>query len=333
MNGTDVRKTEPAGDLPRRVDRWVDAGVISREQAEAILAMEGPEAPPERGVPLVTEALGYLGAALALAAGAVALGRYWEELPTGTLLGISGAGAALLWLGGWLVRSARDPAIERLGSVLWALSVAGVGWFLQILADQGFDLTPNQTWLTVGAGTSVYGGVLYVVRRRSLQQVVLFAGLVTLAGNLGWQIGRALDVPGGSEHGLATALWLLGIAWVLLAWRGVVRPPNTAYALGAVVSLYAPILWGPEALFDLAVIVGLVTAAALLGASVAVHRTVLLGLGAVGVFGYLVGVIERYFGDTLGTPLVLLVAGVALLGTAVLTARLRPLTRGPGAAR
>src|SRR3989304_3770281 len=60
-------------DLGGRLLRWVDASLITSEQAEAIRAFEEVPAEPRR-VPLIAEALGYLGAALALAAGAARLG-------------------------------------------------------------------------------------------------------------------------------------------------------------------------------------------------------------------------------------------------------------------
>jgi hypothetical protein len=60
--------------------------------------------------------------------------------------------------------------------------------------------------------------------------------------------------------------------------------------------------------------------------SVGVRRTVLLGFGALAVFVYLLRLALQYLGETLGAPLALLVAGVVLLGVAVLTARLRHLT-------
>src|SRR4029450_3342741 len=60
-------------DLGRRVERWVAAGVIGREQGEAILALEGTAAEAaEAGGgrrAVVVEVLGYLGGGLALGAG------------------------------------------------------------------------------------------------------------------------------------------------------------------------------------------------------------------------------------------------------------------------
>jgi ABC-type xylose transport system permease subunit len=49
-------------------------------------------------------------------------------------------------------------------------------------------------------------------------------------------------------------------------------------------------------------------------------------LGVAGLFAFSVWAIGYYFGETIGTPLVLLVAGVVLLAVAFVAARLRGLT-------
>ena len=59
------------------------------------------------------------------------------------------------------------------------------------------------------------------------------------------------------------------------------------------------------------------------GAAPAARRPPLLLAGAVGLFAYLPGAAVYYLGDTLGTELTLLIVGIALLGVAVLMARLR----------
>jgi hypothetical protein len=73
-------------------------------------------------------------------------------------------------------------------------------------------------------------------------------------------------------------------------------------------------------------------AALLLGVGVAVATTALglrsegwLGLvvGGVGLFGYITGAIVRFFGESLGAPLALLIAGVLLLGVAFAITRWR----------
>ena len=54
--------------------------------------------------------------------------------------------------------------------------------------------------------------------------------------------------------------------------------------------------------------------------------------GTVGLFIYLTWAVIRYFGDTLGVPVALLLVGALFIGLAVVAARLRRLTLPPGPA-
>jgi hypothetical protein len=305
MSDSDVRSS---------VDRWAAAGLITREQAEAIEAFERAGAPAPRRIPLVTEALGYLGAALALAAGVAFLGQIWDELSRVAELAILATGAVALWFGGWLVRGAEDPAPRRLMSVLWFLSVGVATGFFFVL---GSEDDPETAWLVAGIGATLSGGVVWRARKTPLQLLAAFGGLeiAAVAGLLvAWE-----DVPGWT---VGAVVWALGLALVLAGWAGAVRPRTAAYAIGSLAAVVGPRIGE----VDWPMFVGLATGAGLMALSVAVHRTVLLGFGAVAVFIYLMGITLRYLGETIGAPLALLVAGGALLAVALVTARLRRLT-------
>ena len=71
---------------------------------------------------------------------------------------------------------------------------------------------------------------------------------------------------------------------------------------------------------------GIAISVALVAASVSLRHTPMLGLGVAGLFAFSVWAIAYYFGETIGTPLVLLLAGVVLLAIAFAAARLRVLT-------
>ena len=53
----------------------------------------------------------------------------------------------------------------------------------------------------------------------------------------------------------------------------------------------------------------------------------MLGVGTVGMFGYVTATVVRYFGDSLGVPAALAITGVVILVLAVVTARLARMTR------
>ena len=70
---------------PDAVAAWVAEGIITQEQADRIRAREGGPVrtgPTGRStlMPLVVEALGYLGGAIVVVATMLIAGRYWEDL-------------------------------------------------------------------------------------------------------------------------------------------------------------------------------------------------------------------------------------------------------------
>lgn len=80
--------TTSAAEIPNlteRLDIWVAELVIGRMDADAIVAFEsgrGRPTPRGRVVTPLAEALAYLGAALAVAAGGNRLGGEWDSLST-----------------------------------------------------------------------------------------------------------------------------------------------------------------------------------------------------------------------------------------------------------
>ncbi len=271
-------------------------------------------------MPLVAEALGYLGGALVVAALALVIGRRWEEIGEAGHVGLFGVATAAVFAGGWAVRRSGEPALGRLGSLLWFLSSAGVGGTLGVVvADyvepQGHTATVRSV-LAVFAGVTAWSIPLWRVRRWPLQELAVFVGTTGVVMSV---VG--LDADAGPTA-FGVAIWGMGAIWVLLAWRGVVEPVIVGYALGCVSALYGPALiadrWAATA-----VLLGLATAVALTIVAVVGRIPALLIAGAIGLFVYVPANAFYYFGDSLGTELTLLVVGLLLLGVAALLARLR----------
>ena len=305
------------------IGRWVEAGLITREQAAAIEAFESGPALPARRVPLVTEALGYLGSALALAAGRVFLGQVWDEIARSGRLAILGGAAALLWLAGWSLRRMEEPALGRLMGVLWFGSVGFFAAFLALAAPSAKENEHALPTLFAGIGATIYGAVLWLVRKQSLQLLAAFGGTITLVIGViltSWQNPPVWVV--------AIAVWALGGILLALGWREVATPAFAAILAGAVAAAIGPSVGGASASGML--FVGLATAVGLMAASVGLHRTELLGVGALAVFMYVVSISSRFFAETLGAPLTLLIAGVALLVLALVSTRLRRFTTARG---
>jgi hypothetical protein len=330
-------------DLSAHLNFWVAEGLITAEQSSRIQAAEaaaeathvtpsgaapaasaGAAKPPAgagRRIPLLAEAVGYLGAALAVAAAVLAVRRFWPDLDPWAQLTITGAVAALLWAAGLAVPADRELALARLASLLWFGSTAAVAAFLAVLGTAVLTVDEPRAALLASAGSAAYAVGLWRRRPYPLQQVAAFAAVAAtaLAG-----LAQFDNVP-GEFFGLA--LWAVGAAWLLLGWAGAVWPRRTAYAVGAAAVLYGPLV-GVEAA-RWAIILGVLTAVALLVVGGLVRSLILLGFGTGGVAVFVPIAVIRFFGDTLGAPLALFVAGVALVGFAVLVARFRTRSRPP----
>lgn len=315
------------------LEAWVEQGLISREQAVAIREYEDRTQEPERPllshgrVPLVTEALGYLGIGVAAAALVILLAEDWTTFPLGTRLAATFISTVVFIMAGWLLRTSDEPAFARFGSVLWALAVASAAWFTGILMVDGVEADDAVAAFTVGAVTTLIATSLYAMRREVLQLIVLAAGSATLVIGL---VQLPLDTGDTAAVQVGIALWVLALVWLTLTYRGVLVPRALAYGLGAFAALMGPDGWvtgGGEPIGG-GLLLGLVTSFTLIAASVWLRENVLLVFGSIGAFGYLLGSLKHFFGDTMGMPLVLLTTGVILLVVAFLTMRLR---RTPGA--
>jgi hypothetical protein len=313
------------GDLGRRVERWVAAGVIGREQGEAILALEEASAEAGRGRRAVAvEVLGYLGGGLALVAGFVLGAESWAHLGYWGRAGVLGTVTVALLAAGGRLRGERGRSLPRLASVLWLGAVAAFAGLLAVLLGGRSDDALDDPTVAVAGGALVLAGGLYLVERRVLQQVALFgAAAATLLA-----AGGNLEVSSAGLAGVELAV--LGAAWLELGRRGLVVPRRTSEALGALA-----IVTGCEALAALGegsawfgvggwwLWLGLAVAVVLLVAGSAWHRNVLLGIGAAAMVVFLFQAAGRYWQD-LGAPLAILLVGLGLVAVAVVLARLRP---------
>ncbi len=302
-------------DLATSLRAWVAAGLISEDQARAIRTHEASPA-DERRVPLIAEVLGYLGGSLALIAAFILAGEFWPDLEAWARLLLVGAGTLAFLAAGWFIKDNENEAIHRLSSFSWALGTVGVAFFFGLLVNDVFDAKEETTALVASAAGLAIGYSLYRLSPRSLQQILLGGASVAVPLSLLAHI----DQPPDEFYGLA--IWGVGIAWLFLAWGGHMRPQFTGYALGSLAALFGPqVMRFSDNAWPM--LLGLVTAGALLAFSVGLRNTILLGFGAAGIFIFVPQIIFEYFGDTIGVPLALFLTGVVLLGAALLVARLR----------
>ena len=222
----------PPGDahLADDLDRWVLAGLLDPTQAAAIAAHErslhgvtpsrtawAPPTPPvpvaaRRRIPVVAEALGYIGGILGTIGVTLLVQRSWADVGSTAHAAIAGVATVLLVVAGALVHERRDPALARLRWMLWLTATATAAVFGWVLADELIEVTSGELEaLTIAAVTGALALVLWWNRTRPLQQVVALAAVLVAAGSLTGEF--AGGVTTGVVVGLGGALMLAaGIA-------------------------------------------------------------------------------------------------------------------------
>lgn len=317
-----------SSDLHDLLGRWVADGLIGANQADRIEAAESARPSPTEAGPaarslpahdqrraLVVEALGYLGGALAIAAGFLAVSQLWSNISTSAELAFAAGGAVALLGAGAAIRKVDDPPLGRLRSVLWLMSTASLAAFVGVLAAQVWDFSGISTAVTMAAVSTVYATVLWWRTRAPLQHLAMFASAAVLVGTVISQAG-----PGLHEWGPGLGVWGLSALWAIAVYRGYLAPREVGY-LAAVIGL----LVGAQMTMVMAFgqVLALVTVAGLLAAGVVLRRVILLGIGAIGVIITVPQTAVRYLPNNVGVPLAVFVVGVILIGVAVWLAKTR----------
>ena len=281
----------------------------------AIMDPELDPPPERRRLPLFAEVLGYLGAVIALSAGAVVVRQVWPKIPPAGSLCVAGIAAlGLLAAGEVLCRRASEPAFGRLRSFLWLLATVAVGGFFAVLTSEVLKLSGGTAALIAEAGWTACALVLWLRARSALLHLAMFAGALALLCT-----GLSQIDPRVTLAGIGFAIWALSVAWALAAYQGYLVPVTaglTAGSLGGVI--------GSALIFSAAgEVLALVTVAALLAAGVLTRRVVLLGFGAAGALWTIPDTVDRYLPGSIAAPLAVALVGLLLLGVALWVARTR----------
>jgi hypothetical protein len=307
------------------LDRWASLGLISAAQAEAIRAHEAAVAVPastalapagrsgrHHGVTALAEALGYLGGILASVGLLLVVSRYWPDMATAARLALAGAGSLGLLAAGFLVRGA-SPAIERLRGFLWLASTATAGVFAGVVADSALGLEGAAPVAIAASGMiAVHSAALWRGRDRPLQQVAVLAGGAVFVGTLVSEL--AVDGVAG------LAVWLVGVAYLVLGLRRLTPLPVLTVAAGALAVIVGAVMtastWQAFGLpFAVASALGLLALAAVPRFTPELAEQRVLGvLGAIGLLQLVPGTLG-YFAEGAGliTGLVTWSVGAALV--------------------
>lgn len=291
------------------IDAWVGAGIITSDQADRIRAFDATAA---AGPGVVREVLGYLGAALLVVAALLLVGDVWEDLGRWQQVTLCASVAAALIVTGTLLRRGEPGhTVVRISRTCLMLATVPVGMTAGLAADSA--LTVNGAALVGCATASAYAAACYVQDRSWAQHVALFGAIGALAITIEpvFDIDAFMWLTGGLLFGL-------GLAWLLGSTLGHLPPRLLGEVLGAGALGFGSVLLvgaadpsdGGGALMMLAMI-GVSVACLAVGARL--DRVVWLAVGVIGLLGYVPWLLTEVFGEGLGVPIGLAIAGLALL--------------------
>jgi hypothetical protein len=302
--------------LERHAHEWVEAGLISPDQADAIGEFEhlGEHAAPQR-LPLIAEVASYLGSVLALMGGAVAVGQRWDDLTVVGRIGIGVAVALVGFVAGTSVMRVGEAGTTRLGSYLWTLGAGGVAMAAAVLVD---EVDPNAGgWLPLIAGAAVLPIGLGLWRNldRPLQFLTAAAGFGSMFGGLA-ELTDVAVWKGG------TALMIAGAVLVVGAALGRLVPHLVVLAVGSSTAYVGAFMLG-DYNEHLGPAMALATAAVVVLGAIREGLVPLLVLGVVGSLIATQALLATTFTGAMSSMIVALI-GLAIVVIAVLQTRRAP---------
>jgi MFS family permease len=323
-------------DLIDRLEAWQAVGLVSPEQADAIAAFEeahagtqgaaGDRSPPRPAPPshagsrrtVFAEAVGYVGAALAVGAVGMIVSQLWGELGTAPRLTLvvllttllAGSGAALT------TRRSRPAATARVGAAHGCCRRRRLG--ATIVAVDLTALEEAQVALVGGLVPLSVALPLYLLRRRALHQLTVLVTVLVSAV-------AAMSLPAITPEPMWYALLVMAIggAWFALSAGGWLHPRTLGEVTGAVLVLLACQAPATDRFPWLLVALGVAVAGGLVALAVVSDRTHHLAVGAIGLFVLVPRLVFELFGDAIGGPAAMLVVGLLLVLLAVGVGRAR----------
>jgi hypothetical protein len=315
------RWAAPADQWRTNVQRWVDAGIVSTEQGEEILALESTESSPTNlvaggsrpGLSRIGEFASYLGIVVVGFGAMSFLGNHWSRL------GIAGhASVALMFmvaglLGGFVVAQGGDPGSRRLSSFLQVIGTGGAAMLTAVVVGPRAEHHHGLTLFCVGVVVLALSAVLWQNRDRSLHFLGTLLGVALTLG--------AIDAvahlrPTSSE--VAMFVWFAAVAVGLMSLQ-MLRPARTGIivaALGSFVGAFA--LSFPSHLGG--VLLGIVSALCAVGIGLVLERPLIVVVGAIGFFMFDFRVFTVYL-QSANAALGAFILGLALIVVALVWAR------------
>jgi hypothetical protein len=279
------RWAEPADQWRAKVQRWVDAGIVSSSQGDEILAMEtcesfGDTSHAETSRPTlspIVEVLSYFGVLVVGLASSLFLGHYWERVGVAGHVSVALMVTVAGLLGGYVVAQIGDAGARRLSGFLRLIGTAGAAMATAVSVGPSTEHRHGLALLCVGLVILVLSASLWRNLNRSLQFLSTVLGLaLTISA-----VGEVAHLHATSTE-VALSVWLLALAVALMSLQ-MLRPAVTALLvgeLGCFVGAFA--LSFPNHLAG--VLVGLLSALCGVAVGFALERPPIIVIGAVGFF-------------------------------------------------
>lgn len=233
-----TRRSVSSAALSDMLHGWVADGLLSADQAVAILDHESVAAAPAPGrrvrapgpprrIPLFAEALGYLGGVLALTGLTLLIANYWPDLSTSMRLALSFVATLALVGAGALVHEHVDAALARLRWFLWTLSSATAALFTGVLMVDVLDVDTASLVVAACAGVvAVENGILWWWRDRPVQELLFLVASI---------VGAATFVGALTNSGAGgLTAWLLAAMVLTAGLRGITPQPLIPHVVGTV---------------------------------------------------------------------------------------------------
>jgi hypothetical protein len=313
-----------------KIEEWVEEGLISRKQGEALKRREGTRVPVQRRPVQAGEILVYLGSLVVVLALAFLVGLNWELLgSTGQVLSVLLPTLAMLAMGWWL-HGTEDPRLRRGAMALWLgaclLSVVAF-WVvfekLNLVANENLQILVSFVLATglAGAAFVLMPGITQSIGLHLCGSGVLFTFLLWLDYAFPpfdpWRTLLVVLAAGGLWLALAEWLWAKQGKGLVTVSRLVVSLTVLGWITALAVQPY-DVPWHKTAME----IIGFLLSALLIVASVKRQSQVFL-YGGAGCLLFLIAYVNlEHFADTVGMPVALFIAGVLLIGLGLGTGRL-----------
>jgi hypothetical protein len=307
-------ETPGHGWLDEHAEQWVEHGLITHDQVDAIRAFEQHEHAEPR-LSIVAELAVYLGSVLALMSGAMMVGPNWETLRTAGQMAIGLAVAGLGFLAGGRLIRLDDPATRRLASFMWLIGTGGVALTLGAAVDAAAFEEAGWNLVIIGLPVLAIGATLWRNRDRPLQVLTTAVGAgLTLGG-----IGALLSTPpwiGG------ILVWLAAIGIGALAIDQRLRPELYVLAVAAIAAMIGAVMLADTSELT-ASIAATITGAGIVAVGLARHFVPILVIGVIAFLQALQGLLMMTLSGALAS------AVVAVTGLVVVIIVIARSTRGP----